>query len=66
MLTVAQEESDPNVHGPAAVGGALLDELVRDGARQMLAAALLAEIAGYVDTHRGGCPEFRGTSVAAR
>jgi transposase-like protein len=30
----------------------MLDELVRDGARQMLAAALQAEVAAYVDTHR--------------
>jgi transposase-like protein len=35
-----------------AVGGSLLDELVRDGARQMLAAALQAEVAAYVDAHR--------------
>jgi hypothetical protein len=36
---------------PAAVGGSLLDELVRDGARQMLAAALQAEVAAYVEAH---------------
>jgi hypothetical protein len=30
-------------------GGSLLDEIVRDGARQMLAAALQAEIAAYVE-----------------
>src|SRR3954452_14894630 len=29
----------------------LLDEIVRDGARQMLAAALRAEVAAYVDAH---------------
>jgi Transposase and inactivated derivatives len=29
----------------------MLDELVRDGARQMLAAALRAEVAAYVDAH---------------
>jgi hypothetical protein len=33
---------------PAPVGS-LLDELVRDGARQMLAAALQAEVAAYID-----------------
>ena len=38
---------------PAAVGGSLLDELVRDGARQMLAAALQAEVAAYIDAHIG-------------
>jgi putative transposase len=30
----------------------VLDELVRDGARRMLAAALQAEIAAYIDAHR--------------
>jgi putative transposase len=49
MLKVVEEESQPNGHAPAAVGGSLLDELVRDGARQMLAAALQAEVAAYVD-----------------
>ena len=31
----------------------LLDELVRDGARQMLAAALQAEAAAHIDAHAG-------------
>ena len=30
-------------------GGSLIDEIVRDGARQMLAAALQAEVAAYVE-----------------
>ena len=47
MLKVVQAE--PNEHGPVGVGGSLLDELVRDGARQMLAAALQAEVAAYVE-----------------
>ena len=51
MLKVVHEESESNEHGPAAVGGSLLDEIVRDGARQMLAAALQAEVAAYVDAH---------------
>ncbi len=34
-----------------AVAGSLLDELVRDGARQMLAAALTAEVAAYIEQH---------------
>ena len=29
----------------------LLDEIVRDGARQMLAAALKAEVTAYIDAH---------------
>ena len=51
MLKVVQEEAGSNAHVPAAVGGSLLDELVRDGARAMLAAALQAEVAAYVDAH---------------
>jgi putative transposase len=46
MLTVVQEGSEAN-----ETGGSLLDEIVRDGARQMLAAALRAEVAAYVDAH---------------
>jgi len=49
MLNVVQEENESKKHGPAAVGGSLLDELVRDGARAMLAAALQAEVAAYID-----------------
>jgi putative transposase len=48
MLTVVQDPGEPNT-----IGGSLLDEIVRDGARQMLAAALQAEVAAYVDAHRG-------------
>ena len=48
MLTVVQDLGEPNT-----IGGSLLDEIVRDGARQMLAAALQAEVAAYVDVHRG-------------
>ena len=46
MLKVVQETPVPNV------AGSVLDEIVRDGARQMLAAALQAEVAAYVDAHR--------------
>ena len=51
MLTVVNEEIESNTHAPAAVGGLMLDQLVRDGARQMLAAALQAEVAAYIDAH---------------
>ena len=34
-----------------AAGASLLDEIVRDGARVMLAAALQAEVAAYVEVH---------------
>jgi len=51
MLKVAHEENQTNAHAPAGVGGSLLDEVVRDGARQMLAAALHAEVAAYIEAH---------------
>jgi transposase-like protein len=52
MLKVVHEESKANENAPAGVGGSLLDELARDGARQMLAAALLAEVAAYVEANQ--------------
>jgi putative transposase len=52
MLKVVHEENETNAHAPVAVGGSMLDELVRDGARQMLAAALQAEVAAYVGAHQ--------------
>jgi putative transposase len=39
VLKVVHGENETNKHAPVAVGGSLLDELVRDGARQLLAAA---------------------------
>ena len=46
MVKVVQD-----VVGQAATGGSPLDEIVRDGARRMLAAALAAEVAAYIDAH---------------
>ena len=40
-----------------AAGGSLLDEIVREGARAMLAAALQAEVAAYIDAHAGEVDE---------
>jgi len=51
MLKVVHEESESNAIGPSEGDGSLLDEIVRDGARQMLAAALQAEVAAYVEAH---------------
>lgn len=45
MLKVVQDVEASN----HAAGGSLLDEIVRDGAGQMLAAALQAEVAAYVE-----------------
>src|SRR4051794_31226481 len=64
MLTVVQEGSEANETGPET-GGALLDEIVRDGARQMLAAALRAEVAAYVDAHADQVDE-RGRRLVVR
>jgi len=53
VLKVVEDESESNAHAPGAVGGSLLDEIVRDGARQMLAAAPQA----YVEDHAGQLDE---------
>ena len=51
VFTVVHEESQSNQYTPAGVGGTLLDEIAREGARAMLAAALQAEVAAYIDAH---------------
>ncbi|MEU4645857.1 IS256 family transposase, partial [Micromonospora sp. NPDC023814] len=59
MLTVVNPE-DPTpaaVSAPAVSGGSLIDEIVRDGARRMLAAALEAEVAAYIAAHAGELDE---------
>jgi putative transposase len=60
MLKVVQDLAEPN-----SVGESLLDEIVRDGARQMLAAALRAEVAGYVEAHAGEVDD-RGRRLVVR
>jgi putative transposase len=50
MLTVVHDADSSNDNDGGA-GRLLLDEIVRDGARQMLAAALKAEVAAYIDAH---------------
>ena len=48
MLTVVHDaESADDYDGGA--GGSVLDAIVRDGARQMLEAALRAEVAAYIE-----------------
>ncbi len=51
MLKVVHDADASNENGTA--GALLLDEIVRDGARAMLAAALQAEVAAYIDAHAG-------------
>ena len=55
MLTVVHGAASSNVDGGAS--RSLLDGIVRDGARQMLAAALQAEVAAYVDQFVGQVDE---------
>ncbi len=47
MLKVVQNNEKSNEN--RGTSGSLLDEIVRDGARQMLTAALAAEVAAYVE-----------------
>ncbi|MGL5825024.1 MAG: IS256 family transposase [Nocardioides sp.] len=42
---------DAEVSSGNVAGRSLIDEIVRDGARQMLAVALQAEVAAYVESH---------------
>jgi transposase-like protein len=56
LKVVTDSESLPAAPGPAVAettGGSLIDEIVRDGARRMLAAALEAEVAAYIAAHTG-------------
>src|SRR5438046_5722244 len=49
VLTVVTSEEP--TRAPTFTGGSLIDEIVRDGARRMLAAALEAEVAAYIAAH---------------
>jgi len=55
---------DPHA-GPATHAGAMLDELVREGARRMLAEALQAEVEDYIARHVGERDE-RGRRLVVR
>ena len=57
MLKVVPGASDPSATSGSAASLSPLDEIVRDGARQMLAAALQAEVAAYVEQFRGEVDE---------
>ena len=63
VLTVVTE-AEPTPAGGASeaeraatAGGSLIDEIVREGARRMLAAALEAEVAAYIAAHAGEVDE---------
>jgi putative transposase len=46
MLKVVHDEAEPS-----EASGSLLDEIVREAARQMLAVALQAEVTACIDAH---------------
>jgi putative transposase len=50
VLKVVHDASVPHDNTESS-GSSLLDEIVRDGARRMLAAALQAEVSAYIDAH---------------
>src|SRR5271156_2005248 len=52
LLKVVHDTGSANAKGASTGNASLLDEIVRDGARQMLAAALQAEVAAYIEAHR--------------
>lgn len=51
MPTVTKNDMEKPAAGSGESSGSVLDEIVREGARRMLAAALEAEVAGYVAEH---------------
>src|SRR5947209_6830041 len=55
VLTVVPGQSEGREERPAGAAGSssLIDEIVRAGARRMLAVALEAEVAAYIDAHVG-------------
>jgi transposase-like protein len=69
MLTVVTDSeltpAAPDPTASAVTGGSLIDEIVRDGARRMLAAALEAEVAAYIAAHGDELDE-RGRRLVVR
>lgn len=53
VLTVVQNDGNFAADDSFAGGRSLIDEIVRDGARRMFAAALQAEVAEYIDGFSG-------------
>lgn len=57
MLSAVHHGNETSKYAPAAEAESLLDELVRDSARQRLAAALPAWVAAHVEAHAGDVNE---------
>ena len=62
---LARAASDVAQTAAVSSGGSLIDEIVRVGARRMLAAALEAEVAAYIAAHVGELDE-RGRRLVVR
>ena len=60
MLTVVPAVVVGDSDGAASPSVSLLDEIVREGARRMLAAALEAEVAAYIAAHAHELDERAG------
>ena len=65
MLTVVHDPAEPDATDASASDGSLLDAIVRDGARKMLAVALQAEVAAYIEAHADQVDE-RGHRLVVR
>jgi len=65
VLKVVHDNNESNATGVSAASSSLLDEIVRDGARQMLAAALQAEVTAYIEAHADEVDE-RGRRLVVR
>jgi len=64
LLTVVHDADSS--HEEMAASRLLLDEIVRDGARQMLQAALKAEVAAYVEQFADQVDEMNGHRLVVR
>lgn len=53
MLTVVDQDGSARQDAAGSLSESLIDEIVRDGARRMLAAALEAEVEAYVGQFAG-------------
>jgi hypothetical protein len=73
VLTVVPDQSDgrdepttaASIQGSIAASASLIDEIVREGARRMLAEALQAEVAAYIERFADELDE-RGRRLVVR
>src|SRR3954463_1175038 len=65
MLTVVPGPSEGDQSGQAPASASLIDEIVREGARRMLAEALQAEVDAYIAAFADQC-DGRGRRLVVR